>query len=389
MALSDSATAIGAVTRLLQDHLIRRGFDVAVGKPEDAADNDTTAKLNLFLYELGFDAHMRNLPVRAGEQPPLWLVLKYLVTAFDSLEDSDSPAAHDMLGRALSALQDLNFLPLDSLVAPGVRLALENNPEPLKVTFDDSTVDLLSKIMQGQGERYRMSMAFQVRPVMIVPGALPRGSLLVGVDYTTAPETIIGPDGVRLDVIPSMGARLHRVEPERFEAGATLTIFGDDVAGNEMEAVLGDVMLTIVSRRVDRIEVIAEGNPGTPIASGTTLSAGELPLVVRRRLSPTRTRTSNLLAARLLPTVTGAALVGGNLQLQGLLLGRETDDVMVLFYRETDGATVHVFDTVVTSANQTTLTVNGAAAAVPAGTYRAILNVNNQQAKSSPAVVVP
>jgi hypothetical protein len=389
MALSDSATAIGAVTRLLQDHLIRRGFDVAVGKPEDAADNDTTAKLNLFLYELGFDAHMRNLPVRAGEQPPLWLVLKYLVTAFDSLEDSDSPAAHDMLGRALSALQDLNFLPLDSLVAPGVRLALENNPEPLKVTFDDSTVDLLSKIMQGQGERYRMSMAFQVRPVMIVPGALPRGSLLVGVDYTTAPETIIGPDGVRLDVIPSMGARLHRVEPERFEAGATLTIFGDDVAGNEMEAVLGDVMLTIVSRRVDRIEVIAEGNPGTPIASGTTVSAGELPLVVRRRLSPTRTRTSNLLAARLLPTVTGAALVGGNLQLQGLLLGRETDDVMVLFYRETDGATVHVFDTVVTSANQTTLTVNGAAAAVPAGTYRAILNVNNQQAKSSPAVVVP
>jgi hypothetical protein len=148
-------------------------------------------------------------------------------------------------------------------------------------------------------------------------------------------------------------------------------------------------MLTIVSRRVDRIEVIAEGNPGTPIASGTTLSAGELPLVVRRRLSPTRTRTSNLLAARLLPTVTGAVLVGGNLQLQGLLLGRETDDVMVLFYRETDGATVHVFDTVVTSANQTTLTVNGAAAAVPAGTYRAILNVNNQQAKSSPAVVVP
>ena len=41
MALADSGTAIGAVTRLLQDHLIRRGFEVSIGKPEDAADTDT------------------------------------------------------------------------------------------------------------------------------------------------------------------------------------------------------------------------------------------------------------------------------------------------------------------------------------------------------------
>jgi len=179
------------------------------------------------------------------------------------------------------------------------------------------------------------------------------------------------------------------VEPARFEPGATLTIFGTDVAGTDMEVVLGDVMLTVVERRIDRLVVVAEGSPGAPIASGGTLSAGEMPLVVRRRLSPTRTRSSNLLAAKLLPVVTGATLVAGNLQLQGLLLGDNEDDVIVLLYRESDGVTVRQFDVVNTAADQKTLTVPGVGTAVPVGSYRAILRVNNQQANASPRVVVP
>lgn len=389
MALADSGRAIGAVTRLLQDHLIRRGFEVSVGKPEDAAENNTNAKLNLFLYETAFDPHLRNLSLRDGEPPPLWLVLKFLLTAFDATESSDTAAAHDLLGRGMSALHELNFLRLDPLVALDVRLALENNPEPLKLTFDDSNADLLSKIMQGTDERYRLSVAFQMRPVMVVPGSLPRASLLVGIDYSTAPESIIGRDGVQIEVIPSLGAWLDRVTPDRFEAGDTLTLFGDDVGGSDMEVVLGNVLLSVVERHVDRLVVTAEGSPGTPVASGTTLSAGEMPLVVRRRLSPTRTRSSNLLAARLLPTLNGAALVAGDLQLQGTLLGEDTDDVIVLFYRASDGVTVHMFDTVITAADQQTLTVAGAQAALPAGSYRVVLRVNNQQAKASPSVVVP
>jgi hypothetical protein len=386
MSLADSGRAIGAVTRLLQDHLIRRGFDVSVGKPEDAASNDTTPKLNLFLYETAFDPALRNHPLRDGEPAPLWLVLKYLLTAFDSGESSDTAAAHDLLGRGISALHELNYLRLDPLVALPVRLALEHNPEPLKLSFDESGVDLLSKIMQGTDERYRMSVAFQVRPVMIVPGVLPRSALLVGVDYTTAPETIIGRDGVHIDVIPSLGATLQRVEPDRFEAGEALVVFGDDIAGRDVEVVLGDVVLQVVERRVDRLVVTAEGAAGAPIASGTTLSAGEIPLVARRRLSPTRVRSSNLLAARLLPTLFSAAVVGGDLVLGGVLLGSDADDVIVVLIRDTDGRSVHLFDTFTTSADQQTLTIAGAAAAVPAGAYRVVLRVNNQQAKASPRV---
>lgn len=386
MSLADSGRAIGAVTRLLQDHLIRRGFDVDIGKPEDAASNDTTPKLKLFLYETAFDSALRNHALRDGEPAPFWLVLKYLLTAFDAGESSDTAAAHDLLGRGISALHELNYLRLDPLVAPAVRLALEHNPEPLKLSFDESGVDLLSKIMQGTDERYRLSVAFQVRPVMIVPGALPRSALLVGVDYTTSPETIVGRDGVHVDVIPELSATLHRVEPDRFEAGEALTVFGDDIAGSDIEVVLGDVVLQVVERRVDRLVVSAEGSPGTPIASGTTLSAGELPLVARRRLSPTRVRSSNLLAARLLPTLSSAAVVGGDLVLGGVLLGSDTDDVIVVLVGDADGRSVRMFDTFTGSADQTALTVAGADAAVPAGAYRVILRVNNQQAKASPRV---
>jgi hypothetical protein len=386
MALADSGRAIGAVTRLLQDHLIRRGFEVTIGKPEDAANSNTTAKLNLFLYETAFDGSLKNVQLRPGEPPPLWLALKYLLTAFDVDEESDSAAAHELLGRGISALHELNFLALDSLVAVDVRQALENNPEPLKLTFDETTADLLSKIMQGTDEHYRLSIAFQMRPVMIVPGSEPRYSLLVGVDYTTAPETIIGEEGVNIDVEPTMGPALTRVEPPRFEVGSEIRLLGDDLHGANIEAVLGDMQLTITERRPERLIVTVEGSPGTPIADGTALSAGELPLVVRRRLSPTRTRSSNLLAGRLLPVVSSAVLAAGNLTINGFLLGTDSDDVVVGFYQ--DGRTVRLFDVVTPSLNQQTLGVAGVGG-LPAGTYRAVVIVNGQQARSSPAVVVP
>ncbi len=389
MALADSGRAIGAVTALLQDHLLRRSFEVSIGKPEEAARTNTAAKLNLFLYETAFDSHLRNTSLRDGEPPPLWLTLKFLLTAFDAGERSDTTAAHMLLGRGVAALHELNYLRLDPMVALDVRLALENNPEPLKLTFDESSVDLMSKLMQGAEERYRLSVAFQVRPVMIVPGHLPRSALLVGIDYTASPENIIGREGVHIDVIPSLGPQLHGVEPAIFQTGATLTLHGDDLNVSNLEVTLGDVNLNIVEQHVDRLIVTAEGATGTPIADGTALSAGELPLFVRRRLSPTRTRSSNMLAARLLPTLNSAAIVAGDLVLQGLLLGDDADDIIVLFYRDSDGATVRMFDTVLTTANQQTLTVPGAATAVSPGTYRVILRVNNQQARSSPSVVTP
>jgi hypothetical protein len=392
VGLADSGRAIGAVTRLLQDHLIRRSFEVTIGKPEDAASTNTNAKLNLFLYETGFDPHLRNHSLHPGEPAPLWLVIKYLLTAFDAREDSDSADAHELLGRGISALQELNFLALDTAVAPAVAQALENNPEPLKLTFDGSGVDLLSKIMQGTDERYRLSVAFEMRPVMIVPGADRNAALLVGVNYETTPNTLIGRDGVQIDVQATLGPGLDRVEPAAFEAGGTFELFGDELHGSGLEAVLGGVVLTVVERHPDRLAVKAEGSLATPIADGTAISAGEHPVIVRRRLSATRTRSSNLVAARLLPTLSVAAIVGGDLVLTGRLLGTDADDIVVAMVQ--DGRTVRQFDTFNTSGSpapppwQQKLTVPGVAALMDPGVYRVVLRVNNQQARFSPSVTV-
>lgn len=392
MALADSGRAIGATTRLLQDELIRRGFEVAVGRPEAAAKDNTIAKLNLFLYETEIDAQMRNLPLRDHEPPPLWLVLKYLLTAFEGSDSSDSAAAHDLLGRALVALQEMAYLPLPAAVFGGDQQALEHNPERLKLTLDAAPTDLLAKVMQGSDERYRLSATFQVRPVLVAPAAAPRTALLVGIDYSQPQQPVIGIGGLAIEVQPTLGPQLARVEPSRFEAGAMVEVFGSDLFGTDLEVVLGDVVLTVVERRPDRLRVVVEGDAGGapegPIAGGAGISAGELPLAVRKRLSPTRVRSSNLLLPRLLPTLASAGLAGDGLELTGALLGSADDDVIVSFYRESDGVTVASFDAFEAAADQRSSSIPDVRSAVPAGSYRIVLRVNNQQARSSPRVTV-
>ena len=80
-------------------------------------------------------------------------------------------------------------------------------------------------------------------------------------------------------------------------------------------------------------------------------------------------------------------MAGTAIAVTGLLLGTDNDDVVVALYQ--DGRTVRLFDAVSTSANQQSLTVVNVAGAVPPGSYRVVVVVNGQQAKVSPAVVVP
>lgn len=392
MALLDSGRAIGAATRLLQDQLIRRGFEVVVGRPEVAARDNTVAKLNLFLFETDIDPQMRNLSLSEGEPPPLWLVLRYLLTAFENSESSDSAVAHELLGRGLAALQEMSYLRLDAGVPLADTAALERNPEPLKLTLDASPSDLLAKVMQGSDERYRLSAAFQLRPIMIAPARVPRGALLVGVDYSQPSQTQIGAEGIGIAVQPSLGPQLSRVTPARFEVGATVDVIGTDLFGTDLEVVLGDVVLTVLERQADRLRVRVEGDAAGgsegPIAGGGAVSAGDLPLVVRKRLSPARARSSNLLVPQLLPTLRSARFDSNDLVLEGTLLGRATDDVIVSFSRNLDGQAVASFDVVEAAEDQHTLIVRDGAKAVPTGTYRIVLRVNNQQARSSPLVTV-
>lgn len=397
MPLADSGRAIGAVTKLLREHLIRRGFAVSVGPPQQAAvDNQVINKLNLFLYQTDFDASLRNVALLDDQPPPLWLSLRYIVTAYDGENLSDSADAHELLGRGMAALHELNYLRLDAALAADVRAALENNPEPLKLTFDETPADLLSKLMQGSDEHYRLSVAFQVRPILIAPAIPPDVSLLVGIDYTQAPPQVIGLDGVGLAILAGLGPRLDGVEPGALAPGAAFSLAGEDLHLSGLECLLDGVALEITARAPDRLDVLADGPvvaPAVegPIAAGGSLSAGEHGLLVRQLMPNNRYRGSNLLTLRLLPVVEAASLAAGTLQVDGTLLGTGDDDVLVAFYR--DGVTARIYDTATPAADQKRLVLaNVVAEAAPgpftAGDYQVVVLVNGQQARNSPTVTV-
>jgi Pvc16 N-terminal domain/IPT/TIG domain len=410
MALANTAKAIGAVTHALVERLnSRTGMNITVGRPEQPPAS-ASKRLNLFLYEVHFDGSLKNYPLDEGQRPPLWLVLKYLLTAYaDDGKTSDSIKAHENLGAGLGALQEFSFLPLAPLTADHLN-ALKDNPEDLKITFDDASMDLLSKVMQGSDEKYRLSVAFQVRPVMIAPAEPPAYSLLVGVDYTPPAPTKIGEQGIHVGVIPGLGPSITEIVPDSFELGDTVTIHGTDLHVANLSVTLGPVTLPVTMQRPDRLQFVVRED----VARASLISAGGHPVSVSQLLPSGRRRASNLLVGNLRPTLSGATSTVSaitamdmhpppegwkfaTVNLTGKLLGKDdADDFYVALYK--DGTTVKIFEhedavtdhlkeTSAAGAPQTARRLTMLKAdAVPPGMYLLIYRVNGQQALTSPVL---
>jgi hypothetical protein len=372
MPLLSTRDAIGAVSEALRSQIqLQSSVLSTVKRPEVAAVDDVVPKLNLFLYQIEFDPHLKNHSLEEGQPAPLWLVLRYLMTAYDSENDSDTVAAHRLLGRGLACLQEMNFL---SHTVP----ELADNPEPLKLSFDSSDVELLSKVMQGSEEKYRLSAAFQVRPVLIAPDVPPSYAPLV---LTVGPP---GAEGVA--VLPSMGPVLKQITPSRFEVGARLEFAGDGINGSIESVLVGGMELPVIAAREGAVQIDI---PNVP-----SVSAGYQPACVARRLPSGRQQTSNPLFITLLPTLTTAIpgvltlnldnLLFGSITITGERLGDVDDTIFVAFYR--DGIVVLNLE-VVGTALQNALVVNvGTDNALTPGIYYLILRVNDAQAIRTPEV---
>ncbi len=378
MPLLDSQKAIGVVSELLRTRVSMRlnNTPVSIGRPEEATKS-TGPRLNLFLYRIGFDASLRNFALDAGQQPPIWLVLHYLLTAFDDKSESDSSKAHTLFGRGILALQELNFL---RPTAP----ELSQNPEPLKITFDEADVELLSKLMQGSDERYRVSAAFQIRPIMMVADQPASYAPLV---KTVGPPLPNPPpyDQTGVWVLPTLGPRLETLAPERTTLPANLTLSGLDL-GEVDQVQVG--ALTFAAGHVG-------GDVTASIPAATALSAGSYPVTVTRPFAA-HTMTSNALLLHVLPilaTATPSALapvsgtdthVFGHLHLTGERLGGVDDSIFVAFFGGSDlPLTLEATGT----AAQTSLDIDvPIAKALDPGTYRIILRVNGEQADDAIAV---
>lgn len=374
MALADTKASIGAVSELLLTQLSTRTSvsTVDIGRPEVAAGSNGP-KFNLFLYQVDIDGHMRNHSLDNGQVPPLWLVLRYLLTAFDDGKESDSAGGHKLLGEGMLALHELNFLRPSAL-------ALVENPEPLKITFDSADSELLSKLMQGSDEKYRISAAFQIRPVMIAPSVPPRYSL---------PVKTVGPPGNEgVIVLPTLGPRLVSVIPEKLTSGTEITLKGLDVGLETGTIRIGDTDFAVSNAKSGEIK--------TTIPIATTLSAGNYPVAAVRSLVGGKELVSNCLLMQLLPTVStatpgvpgplvnNAGKLSGDLTITGRQLGGPDDRIYVAFYWNGE---VQLMLQTSGTALQTSLTMTVSVDdALPASDYYIILRVNGVQAANAPKV---
>lgn len=378
MPLAETRNAIGTLARHLAAQLTARtdAVTVDVGRPEQAASGGgDPPKLNLFLYAFDHDAFLRNAPLDRDQEPPIWLCLKFLMTAVDTDRETDSAAALDLLGQGMLALRDIR------LQNPP-QLALSDNPEPIKITFDRSSPELLSAIMQGTDERYRVSAAFEARPVMLTTVNGSGGAPLIrSVGPSASPGVL---------VLPSLGPRLDAAAPESFEAGDMVTLRGADLAADAVEVCFGPVCVAVPPADVanDRVRVTA---PAPPVAD---LLAGSHALTVVKILPSGRRFASNAVLGRLRPTLSevghgaltaSGANLFGDLTLSGARLGGPDDSIFVGLLSA--GRLVRLYEAAGTPA-QTGLTVAVPEAdALPPGPYRVILRVNGEQAAEAPEVI--
>ena len=370
-----SGEAIGATSELLRTRLSAglNNLPVTINRPEAASSGQRS--LNLFLYGVALDPQLRNEPLDHGQMAPLWLSLHYLMTAFDDKGESDSSSAHRLLGQGMAVLQGLNFMR-----PPATNLALAKNPEPLKLSFDDANVDLLSKLMQGSDEKYRIAVAVQVRPVMLELDASP--------SYAPLVKTIGPPASPGIVVLPSLGAHLDEIEPARFVAGTPVTLRGTDLAGYD-EVLLGADSLPLVPG--------VEGEASFVVPVPAAIAANGYGLCIARTLPSGRKITSNALLAELMPVVTTVALNGaltvlpppgpnalrhGRFRVNGRQLGGSAASVFATLFR--DGSAHGLFEADAGSTmTQLDFTVPPEKA-LPPGSYAVVVRINGQQAADSP-----
>ncbi len=361
MALVNTYTSIAATTKLIRDRLngITK-IPVYANHPRNVlealkdSENAATYCLGIFLYEASFDASMKNISLHDDRPAPLWLVLKYLLTAFDAKstsedienfirndiaykdEGTNTILAHNCLGIAAAALQSMSFLTIPpENGANEIRASLLDNPEELKITFDEISSDLVSKIIQSSSMDYCFSLGFQVRPVLIYPEDPPSLQYLVGIDYKDNIKEI-GGKGIHVDVelLPVSSPKITMVNPPILETG-TFTIQGENLNLSNLNVFMDNAIIQNpvfqANPETGRTEIMVDLDANW---TKRPVSAGSYTLQIIQDLGNKKSRSSVPYLIHLLPKVTSVAKAGNKIIINGNHLGDIKDDIIVAFYQE-------------------------------------------------------
>jgi hypothetical protein len=174
--------AIAAVTATLRN-LLQTGL-ASEGDLADAtitmqpldharANGNNANQMNIFLYHVLPSATWRNMDMpgrlRSGEAafPPLGLNLYYLLTAFGRDNDTQRPFSHQLLGRAMSILNDHPLLGADEIKAALPNNDLWNQVERIRFTLQPYSIEEIAKLWTGFQTQYRLSVAYEAAVVLL------------------------------------------------------------------------------------------------------------------------------------------------------------------------------------------------------------------------------
>jgi hypothetical protein len=163
MALGE-INVIGDVTQTLSDLLTE--LDVTLDSPaslQGPANDDSFARLNLYLYQVLEDEFSKNRPWptrNSGElsYPPLALDLFYLLTPYAS----DALSAHQVLSHAMKVLHENSIIRGDQL-AESLRLTVDQ----LSIVLCPMQLEELTRIWNSLQTPYRLSVVYEVRVVLL------------------------------------------------------------------------------------------------------------------------------------------------------------------------------------------------------------------------------
>ncbi len=349
-----SNAAIAAVTATLTnmiqgavsaDATVSSGT-VTIRPPDQARQGAPVNQVNLFLYRTAIDAAWRNQDppaIRPGEsgQPPLPLILSYLITAYG--ENDDEILAHRLLGIAMGVLNDRPVLSRAHIAAglPPPGSDLQNQVERVRITPDPRPQDEISRMWTTFNTGYRLSVSYDAavvlidstRPADAAPPVLMRGpqdtgpvavgSLYPQLQLAVPPNR--QPAAQPGDVLTLMGSSLGATTAVLVShplAGRPLTLTPDSVTPSQLTVQLPDppqlpAGIATVAATFDALMDQAAAGPVTvtsnavPVALAPKL-ASNAPLTVKLiRKGPTPVTVNCSPAVQ--PQQTIALIVGSHL----------------------------------------------------------------------------
>lgn len=309
-----SNAAIAAVTATLTnmiqaavsaDMTVSSGT-VTVRPPDQARQGAPVNQVNLFLYRTAIDAAWRNQDpptIRPGEsgQPPLPLILSYLITAYG--ENDDEILAHRLLGIAMGVLNDRPVLSRAQIAGglPPPGSDLQNQVERVRITPDPRPQDEISRMWTTFNTGYRLSVSYDAavvlidstRPVAAAPPVLMRGwqdtgpvavsSLYPQLQLAVPPNR--HPAAQPGDVLTLMGSSLSAIAVVQVShplAGRPLTLAPNSGTASQLTVQLPDPPQ--LPAGVATVAAMFDAPMDQPAAGPVTVTSNAVPVALAPRL---------------------------------------------------------------------------------------------------------